>query len=43
MIKRSVDDLELFDDHAVPKKCQDYLIFVTTVEWISPLRAKAMT
>ena len=35
-IKRSVDDLGLFDG-----QCQDYFIFVITVEWIH--RAKAMT
>ena len=43
--KRSVDDLELFDDQQ-PKNCQDHLIFVITAEWISPVkepRAKAMT
>ena len=36
-IKRSVDDLELFDDQR-RKKCQDHLIFVITVEWISPAK-----
>ena len=34
-IKRYVDDLELF---AAPKKCQNHLIFVITVEWNSPVK-----
>ena len=34
MIQRPVDDLELCDGQR-PKKCQDHLIFVITVEWIS--------
>ena len=35
-IKRSVDDLERFDDQH--RKSAGYLIFVITVEWISPVK-----